>query len=137
MQSSLRVAATVIFVTDLGRSLTFYVDLLGCAVTVREEKAALLLAADGFEIYLIERGTRASHPLDGIGNQGITWSTESPDELRALADALRGCDGYIDTHEEGGVSFLEGKDPDGLRVIIACPGPDAHPRSMVASRLYS
>ena len=137
MSGSLQVSATVLFVTDLERSVTFYTELLGCMVAVREAKAALLLAADGFEIYLVARGNRAGHPLGGIGNHGITWSTESEAELHDLADALRASKQYVDTHEEGGVTFLEGRDPDGLRVMVAFPGPKSHARSLVQSRLYA
>ena len=63
-----------LFVTELSRSVDFYTRLLGCTVIVEEPKAAILLTFGGFQIYLVERGSRAPHPLDGIGAHGLVWA---------------------------------------------------------------
>jgi catechol 2,3-dioxygenase-like lactoylglutathione lyase family enzyme len=133
---SVEVTSSALFVGELGRSVAFYRDLLGCSVTVHEPKAALLLTRSGFQLYLVERGPRAPHSMDGIGSQGLMWSTGSAAELQAIAVALTAVGAYVDTHHEGGVTFVEGRDPDGLRVVVAFPGPDVLPRSMIAARFY-
>jgi uncharacterized protein YeaO (DUF488 family) len=44
-------------------------EVFSCTATIHEHDAALLLAPDGFQIYLIARRTRAEHPSGGIGPQ--------------------------------------------------------------------
>jgi hypothetical protein len=43
----------------------------------------------------------------------------------------------MDTHASGGVTFVEGRDPDGIRVVIAHPSPLQLPRSSLDSRIYN
>ncbi|WP_176980809.1 hypothetical protein [Paramicrobacterium humi] len=44
---------------------------------------------------------------------------------------------YIDTHTSGDVTFVEGRDPDDIRIVIAYPSPSERPRSILDSRFYS
>lgn len=134
---TLTLTSSAVFVAQLDRSVKFYSEFMGCTVSVREPDAALLLTPTGFEIYLVGRGDRATHELDGIGNQGLMWSTRTAGELLAFADALKSVGAYVDTHEEGGVTFVEGRDPDGLRIVVAHPGPDLCRRTIIASRFYA
>src|SRR5262245_57042601 len=53
---SVRLAAAVVFVSDLARSLTFYEPLLRYPVTVRDENAALLTGPNGSQLYLRRAG---------------------------------------------------------------------------------
>lgn len=133
---SARVASSVVFVSDLSRSVAFYRDVFGCELTVQETTAALMLAPGGFQLYLMGVGAETQHPSGGVGVQYLMWATDSADDLRRFEAALRrrGC--YADTHEEDGVSFVEGHDPDGIRVVIANPGPDQLPRRSLDARLY-
>lgn len=62
---SARVTSSVVFVSELGRSVAFYRDIFFCEVRIETPGAALLLAPGGFQIYLIAKGTRASHPVGG------------------------------------------------------------------------
>ena len=81
-RAAARVTSSVLFVSRLDRSIEFYRDVFSCTVTIREPGAALLLAPDGFQIYLIARGTRAEHPSGGIGHQYLIWAVGSDAELR-------------------------------------------------------
>jgi hypothetical protein len=45
-------------------------------------------------------------------------------------------DAYVDRDTSEGFTFLEGRDPDGLPVIIAYPGPEQAPRHLIKSRVY-
>ncbi|WP_127127237.1 VOC family protein [Georgenia sp. SYP-B2076] len=131
------VASSVIFVTDLDRSVDFYHDVFDCQTTLREGEAALMLAPEGFQIYLIEKGRQAPHPSGGIGVQCLMWATDSTAGLAYFEQALqaRGC--HTHTHASGGVQFVEGRDPDGIRVIIAQPSPEQRPRSALDILLYA
>jgi catechol 2,3-dioxygenase-like lactoylglutathione lyase family enzyme len=132
-----RVTSVVLFVSRLDRSIDFYRDVFSCTATIHERDAALLLAPDGFQIYLIARGTRAGHPSGGIGLQHLIWAVDSDAELRALAQALLNRVGQADRYTSGGVSFLAARDPDGIRILVGHPSPEKLPRSVVGARLYA
>ena len=132
-----KVASSVIFVSDLDRSVEFYRDVFGCELAIRERGAALLLAPGGFQMYLMARGGRPEHPSGGIGHEFLMWAVDSPEALHQLAQVLRDCGHYVDTHSSGGVQFVEGHDPDGIRVVIAYPSPEQRPRSVLDPRFYN
>ncbi|MET4780907.1 VOC family protein [Glaciihabitans sp. UYNi722] len=131
------VTSSVLFVTELKPSVDFYTRVLGCRATVQEADSALLLAPGGFQIYVIARGRRASHPLGAIGNQGLMWATETADELALFATALKNEGCYRDTRVVDGITFVEGRDPDDLRVVVANPSPIQAPRSVVAAQFFT
>ena len=131
------VTSSVLSVSRLDRSIEFYRDVFSCTVSVREPGAALLLAPDGFQIYLVARGTRAEHPSGGIGHQYLIWAVASDAELRDVAEALRDRDGHPDLSTSGGVSFVTAHDPDGVRIVVAHPSPEKLPRAVIAARLYT
>lgn len=136
-RTAARVTSSVVSVSQLDRSIEFYRDVFSCAVSVRAPGAALLLAPDGFQIYLIARSTRAEHPLGGIGHQYLIWAVDSDAALRDLAAALAGRGRRADLTTSGGVSFVSAYDPDGIRIVVAHPSPEELPRAIVAPRLYS
>lgn len=132
-----KVTSSVIFVSDLDRSVKFYRDVFACQLTIRAPDAALLLDPEGFQMYLMARGGREQHPTGGIGHEYLTWAVETPEALEHFAQALKDCDCYVDRHTTGGVAFVEGHDPDGIRVVIAHPSPQHLPRSILDPRFYS
>lgn len=133
---SARVASSVVFVSDLSRSVDFYRDVFGCEVAVQESTAALMLAPGGFQLYLVAIGAETQHPSGGVGVQYLMWATDSDDDLRRFEAALRRHSCYVDTRFADGVSFAEGRDPDGIRVVIAHPDPERLPRRSLDARLY-
>jgi catechol 2,3-dioxygenase-like lactoylglutathione lyase family enzyme len=137
MEYSAKVASSVLFVSELDRSVTFYRDLFGCQVTLRSHDAALLLTPGGFQLYIIERGKRASHHTGGLGVHLLMWSTDTAKGLEYFEQALKDAGSYTDTHSAGEVMFVEGRDPDGLRIVIAHPDPAERPRSVFDSHLYA
>ena len=90
-------------------------------------EAALLLAPGGFQIYLIGHSARTPHPSGGIGPQYLIWAVNSADDLQELEQALRGYGRFIDTYTSGGVTFLAGRDPDGIRILMAHPARTSSP----------
>jgi catechol 2,3-dioxygenase-like lactoylglutathione lyase family enzyme len=131
-----RVASVVIFVSELERSIEFYRDVFSCKTTVHEPDAALSRAPDGFQLYLIDRGTRTAHPSGGIGLQYLIWAADSDAELDALAEALLAGTGHADRYVSDGVTFVAARDPDGIRVLVALPSPDKLHRSVLGACLY-
>ncbi|SDQ66706.1 Glyoxalase/Bleomycin resistance protein/Dioxygenase superfamily protein [Arthrobacter crystallopoietes] len=136
MEYSARVVSSVLFVSQLERSVNFYCDVFGCEQAIREEGAALLLASGGFQVYLIERGTGAAHHVTGIGPHLLMWATDSMEGLEYFEKLLKEMSDHTYTHSAGGVTFVEARDPDGIRVVIAHPDPEQLPRSILDLRLY-
>ena len=68
-------------VSDLDRSVRFYRDVFHCHVALREPDAALLLAPDGFQIYLNSKGQTRRHGVGPGGVQYLMWATDSEAEL--------------------------------------------------------
>jgi catechol-2,3-dioxygenase len=137
MGHSAKVASSVLYVSELNRSVSFYRDLFECEVTLRSTEAALLLTGEGFQLYIIERGKHAERHPNGLGHHLLMWATDTPEGLESLKDTLQATGSYIDTHTSGGITFVEGRDPDGLRVVIAHPDPAQKPRSIFDSHLYA
>jgi catechol 2,3-dioxygenase-like lactoylglutathione lyase family enzyme len=129
------VASTVMWVTDLDRSVAFYRDVFCCRVALREPDTALLLTPDGFQIYLHSAGPSRRPRQATIGIQHLMWATDSQAELDRVTARLRAYDPWAYTHTENGVTFAEGCDPDHGRVIVAYPSPSRLPRELIASRL--
>jgi len=136
MEHAARVTSSVIFVSDIDRSVDFYRDVFACEVTIRKPQAALLLAPGGFQIYLIGRSARTPHPSGGIGPQYLIWAVNSADDLQELEQALRRYGRTTHTYISGGVTFIAGRDPDGIRILMAHPGPDEFPRSVIGAQFY-
>ena len=124
------------FVSELARSVAFYRDVFDCVVSVEDAGAALLLAPGGFQIHLREIGVTGQHATGGVGVQSLMWATDTVEGLRHFEQRLRRHNCFVDTHAIKGVSFAEGRDPDGLRVVIAHPPPGALPRATLDPRLY-
>jgi catechol 2,3-dioxygenase-like lactoylglutathione lyase family enzyme len=130
------VTSAVIFVSELDRSVRFYTDVLGCSPQVLQSDAAMLATPSGFQIYLIAKGKLEPHMAQGIGDRHLLWATDSAESLAHLADVLKDRDCYTDSHAAGDVRFVEGHDPDGIRIMVAYPSPAQRPRSVVDARLY-
>lgn len=132
-----QVSSSVIFVSELDRSVNFYRDVFGCEVAIRESGAALLLAPGGFQLYMIAKGSRTERPTGGIGAHHLMWTTDTAEGLEHFTQVLKDGGYYADTHKADDVTFVEGHDPDGIRIVIAHPSPQQRPRSVLDARFYS
>jgi catechol 2,3-dioxygenase-like lactoylglutathione lyase family enzyme len=137
MDRTATVGSVVIFVSDLERSVSFYRDVFACEVTVEHAEAVLLRAPGGFQLYLRSVGERAAHPYGTVGVQYLMWTTDSTRTLRRFEETFRARGCYTYTHSEGGVTFVEGHDPDGIPAIVAQPSPAHLPRHVLSPRIYS
>lgn len=134
---SATVTSTIVFVSELRRSVDFYERVFGCRVSLLEDDAALMLAPDGFQLYLVSRGPRSSRASGSLGDQYFTWAVDSMHDLNQIADSLRASNQFIDSHTTDGITFVQGRDPDDGRVIVSYPSPRRHPRTSLDSRFYS
>jgi CBS domain-containing protein len=135
-EHSVRLASAVVFVSDLARSIGFYQPLLRYPVTVRDVGAALLTGPSGSQLYLREVGDSSIQRSDGVGVQVVSWTAGGRDDLDRCKEMLEERGAYVALDSSEGITLLEGRDPDGLPVIIAYPGPDKARRDMISPRIY-
>jgi catechol 2,3-dioxygenase-like lactoylglutathione lyase family enzyme len=125
------------FVNALESSVAFYRELLGMEVQARGELAALLVSADGFQLYLRDKGKRASHSLGSVGVQYVIWAAAGEESLRRCERFLKERSAHVATKDVAGFTLVEGRDPNDLPVMITYPGPDLVERHQIMARIYS
>jgi catechol-2,3-dioxygenase len=132
--ATVAVASALIRVRELSRSIDFYCSVFEFTVSIREEDAALLLARNGFQIYLHADPTSVQRPIGALGVNEIMWAAQRMESLNEIGTRLRKWYPSTYSHSEGGVSYVDGCDPDGNRVLVAYPSPVQLPRSVIAHR---
>src|SRR5258707_5215359 len=132
-----RLVGAIVFVQDLDKSVGFYSELLAFDVTNRSTTAALLASKDGSRLILRSMGGNATHTLGGIRVQYLIWTVGSVEELARCDQVLEKQSACTGTSSEHGLTLVEGRDPDGLTVMICYPAPgDVHWRDLPA-RIYA
>ncbi len=133
----MRLASVVLNVFDLQASVSFYRDLLGLQTTADESTAALLVGADGSQLFLRALGSHAAHVTEGVGIHSVFWTAPSPMELRRCEQVLKDRHAYVGTYESDGFVWVEGRDPSGVTVAVSHPGPDQVPRNHIVTHVYA
>ena len=134
--SPVSATSCVIVVSDLDRSVNFYVDLFDCRVTIRESDVALLLSPDNFQFYLrLADDFAPVQRVEQIGFQQIIWSADSADALAEIERKIRHYYPSTYTNVANGITFVDGIDPDGNRVLVTWPTPAQLPREVIDRRL--
>jgi len=136
MAEGARLGAVVMFVQSLDPSVDFYTDVLVLEVADRSPTAALLSNADGASLILRAMGRTAPHPLGSVGVQYVVWTAAGEEDLARAERALTARGAYRETRRQGGVTLVEGRDPDGVTVMICYPGPDQTPIRELPARIY-
>lgn len=131
-----RLASVVVFVHDHDASAEFYAELLKMEVTVRTATAALLVSHNGFQVYLRAVGPHAIHPTGHVGAHYVIWTADGPDDFQRCERVLRARSDRVEIREAEGFTLIEGRDPSGLPVLVAYPGPDEVARLEIISRYY-
>jgi catechol 2,3-dioxygenase-like lactoylglutathione lyase family enzyme len=136
MAHDARLGSVVMFVQQLDRSVAFYTEVLGLAVTDRDPTAALLAGAGGSQLILRAMGSNAAHPLGAVGVQYVIWTAASEADLDRCEQVLKRRQAHRDTRTSDGSRAVEGRDPDDIVVLIAYPGPDQAPLHRLPIRVY-
>ena len=132
-----RVASCVMRVAILEQSVAFYRDVFGWEVAIREPGAALLLDPSGFQFYLRVADPEATvSAISDIGVSQVIWSVEDDATLDQIAMRLRAIYPSTYTNTANGITFVDGLDPDGNRVLITSPTPHQLPREVIDGRLH-
>jgi catechol 2,3-dioxygenase-like lactoylglutathione lyase family enzyme len=133
----MRLMSVVLYVFELERSVAFYQKLLGLKLTVESAGAALLTGGDGSQLYLRSVGPRAPHTTGGIGIQCSVWTAPSEAELQRCEKVLKELNAHTTTHVAEEFSWVEGRDPNGVPVMVSHPGPGKAIRHQIISRIYA
>jgi catechol 2,3-dioxygenase-like lactoylglutathione lyase family enzyme len=132
----LRFSSLVVFVSDIPKSSRFYSELLNLDVVIETESAALLVGADGNQLYLRGIGERASLAMGGLGPQYMVWSAASEEQFHSCEAILRRQSAHTLVTVEKEFMMAEGRDPDGAPVMVTYPGPQTVSRTEIISRIY-
>jgi catechol 2,3-dioxygenase-like lactoylglutathione lyase family enzyme len=136
MAQGARLSSVVMFVHDLDRSVKFYTGILGLEVADRSPTAALLNNAEGTQLVLRAMGPGADRALGSVGVQYVVWTAAGKEELERCEQVLREHGAHRETRVHGEVSVVEGRDPDGIVLMITYPGPDEVPLHELPPRIY-
>jgi catechol 2,3-dioxygenase-like lactoylglutathione lyase family enzyme len=128
--------SAVTFVQELDRSVSFYLEVLGLKLVSRDPTAALLISPAGSQLILRSIGSNAPHPLGAVGVQYVVWTAGGEDELSQCERVLRKRSAHLETRSGDGVTVVEGRDPDGVVVMVTYPGPDEVPLRELPARIY-
>ncbi|WP_307630139.1 VOC family protein [Nocardia vaccinii] len=134
MGTAARIASCLMRVSDLERSVDFYRDVFRCNVAIHEPDAALLLTPDGFQLYLRTHEAINTRDINDVGVEQIIWSAGSEEELRQIEQRLRAHYPSTYTNTLNGITFVDGVDPDDIRVLITYPTPEQLPREVIDRR---
>jgi catechol 2,3-dioxygenase-like lactoylglutathione lyase family enzyme len=136
MAQGARLGSVVMFVHDLDRSVEFYADVLALEATDRSPTAALLTSPEGTALILRAMGQNAPHPLGSVGVQYVVWIAAGEEDLARCERVLADRGAHRGTRNNGGVSVVEGRDPDDIVLVIIYPGPDQLPIRELPVRIY-
>lgn len=136
MADGVRLGSAVMFVQDLDRAVSFYTEVLALEEADRSTTAALLVSAAGTQLILRAMGPGAAHPLGSLGVQYVVWTAAGPADLDRSERALKNRSAHQQRRNSGGVTVVEGRDPDDLPVLITYPGPDEAPLQELPVRIY-
>jgi catechol 2,3-dioxygenase-like lactoylglutathione lyase family enzyme len=131
---TVRAGSCLMRVSDLQSSQRFYCDVFECRVALQEPDAALLLTPAGFQLYLRVSETSRRRKIGDLGVEQIVWSADSKTELDRIEHRLRTYCSTTYTNTANEVSFVDGVDPDGCRVLVTYPTPAQLPRAVIDAR---
>jgi catechol-2,3-dioxygenase len=135
MANGTRIGWAVMFVQELDRSVSFYCDVLGLRVADTSTTAAQLVSDDGSQLILRAMGSNATHALGSVGVQYVIWEAPDLDYLGRCESMLKKQSAHRETRVDGSSHAVEGRDPDGITVMVVYPGPEAGPGKLPA-RIY-
>ena len=134
MDEAAAVTSCLMRVFDLGRSVNFYRDVFECHVALHEPEAALLLTPGGFQMYFSAHEALGTRDVDTVGVVQVIWSAGSHAELQRIEQRLRTRYPSTYTNTLNGITFVDGVDPDGNRVLVTYPTPAQLPRGVIDRR---
>lgn len=122
-------AATLIYVRRLDRSVPFYEQVFGLRVHARHSDLALLESADGAPVLALRAiGDHAARGLEQVGISRLVWfvPADRRAELRELLRATGTRELLLDDRGGDGEAVVFA-DPDGIVHVVVAAGAPAWP----------
>ncbi|NGN69526.1 VOC family protein [Streptomyces sp. A7024] len=128
--ASLKTGHVGLNVTDIGRSVDFYVRVFGFEVTAEgkeEGRQFAFLCRDGHLLVTLWQQATAGFAADRAGLHHLSFQVESVAEVRAAEEVLKALgahfayDGVVPHGEGAGSGGIFFTDPDGTRLEIYAP----------------
>jgi len=121
-----RLNHAVLYVRDVARTVAFYTDVLGFAVThtIPGGKGAFLQAPDStndHDIAFFGIGADAGDSLAGrstVGLYHLAWEVQTLDDLEDYAARLTDAGALVGASDHGTTKSLYAKDPDGIEFEV-------------------
>jgi catechol-2,3-dioxygenase len=116
---AVRLNHAVLYVSDIERSVAFYVNVLGMEVIaeIPQARAAFLRAhgsSNHHDLGLFGLGAQAQRPpARSTGLYHLAWQVDTVDDLAAALPQLRAAGAYVGQSSHGATKSLYGADPDG------------------------
>lgn len=136
MADTIKLAAAVTFVRDLQRSTDFYREVLLLDVEVTANDAALLAAPSGDHLVL-RALPGASRTFGDVGVQFVVWTARDKDDLDRCERELKARDAFVSVSDEQGSRVVEGRDPDGIPIVVVYPARPGVGMTAVPARTYA
>jgi catechol-2,3-dioxygenase len=118
-----RLNHAVLYVSDVGRSVDFYRDVLGFRVVHRRPTAAFLRAAESdndHDLGLFQvRVDTADSGQPSVGLYHLAWSVNTLAELAEFEAKLRECGSLVGSSDHIVSKSLYGKDPDSIEFEVS------------------
>lgn len=122
------IRSTLVTVSDLDRSTTFYRDVTGGSVVLREDQVAIVGSGGLGRLFLILREAARGatrHGQQSLGARGLTFDVGAAAELDRVEAQLRAHHLFrnrrpLSPDEE--FELVHGHDPDGLPLLFVAVG---------------
>jgi catechol-2,3-dioxygenase len=121
-----RLNHAVLYVRDVGRSVSFYRDVLNFEVVMEIPGRAAFLRADGstndHDLGLFAIGAQAGASAAGrstVGLYHLAWEVETLNDLQELAGRLSEAGALVGASDHSTTKSLYAHDPDGLEFEVA------------------
>jgi catechol-2,3-dioxygenase len=131
-----QLALCVLHVSDLVASIEFYAQVLDLSVSLRTDTAAMLTTDDGCQLVLLELGERLEPTTGSVGIQHVVWAAADRTDLNNIELKLKCLGARVSRQTIDGVTYVEGRDPSGLPIIVTNPSPHHAPPAHIFNRIY-
>ena len=134
----MRLTSAWLVVRNLDRATEFYGQLLGLEPTLTTGEATLLTFKDGEQGGLVLRVIEhAKRSIPALGVQGLVWAARDREDLDRCRELLERLEAFVSTWNEDDITVVEGRDPDGLPVIVAFPAGPSREWAEIPRRVFS
>jgi catechol 2,3-dioxygenase-like lactoylglutathione lyase family enzyme len=131
-----QLAMCVVYVRDLTASVEFYAEVLDLAVSVRTQAAAMLTTDAGCRLVLLETEGNSEPQVGAVGIQYVVWAAAGCSDLNNIDLKLKCLGARVSRQTIDGVTYVEGRDPNGLPIIVTNPSPHDAPTAHIFNRIY-